>query len=150
MSEKAKRLRSTQLHFYVNDQELDLIRTKMKQVGTDNMSSYLRKMAVDGYVIRLDMKELRELTRLLGNMAGSENQIAKRVNETGTVYAEDLEEIKKNQEEIKESVNKILQSLADLPYKSSEGAQPIPKGSSRVSGTALISFRKCVHACIAC
>ena len=72
-------------------------------------------MAIDGYAIRLDMKELRELTRLLGNIAGSENQIAKRANETGTVYAEDLEEIKKNQEQIRESVNKILRSLADLP-----------------------------------
>lgn len=54
MAEKKNRLRPTQLHFYVNDQELDLIRTKMKQVGTDNMSSYLRKMAVDGYIIHLN------------------------------------------------------------------------------------------------
>ena len=115
MSEKAKRLRSTQLHFYVNDPELDMIREKMKQVGTDNMSGYLRKMAVDGYVIRLDMRELKELTRLLGNIAGSENQIAKRANETGHVYAEDLEEIRKNQEQIKENVNRILMSLANLP-----------------------------------
>ncbi|MCR5683272.1 MAG: plasmid mobilization relaxosome protein MobC [Clostridiales bacterium] len=115
MTEKANRLRPTQLHFYVNDQGFELIKAKMKQVGTDNMSSYLRKMAVDGYVIRLDMRELKELTRLLGNIAGSENQIAKRVNETGTVYAEDLEEIKKNQEQIRESVNIILRSLADLP-----------------------------------
>ncbi len=115
MAEKKNRLRPTQLHFYVNDQEFELIKSKMKQVGTDNLSGYLRKMAVDGYVIRLNMKELRELTRLLGNIAGSENQIAKRVNETGTVYAEDLEEIKKNQEQIRESVNKILLSLADLP-----------------------------------
>lgn len=115
MAEKAKRLRPTQLHFYVNDREFELIKAKMKQIGTDNLSGYLRKMAVDGYVIRLDMKELRELTRLLGNIAGSENQIAKRANETGTVYAEDLEEIKKNQEQIRESVNKILRSLADLP-----------------------------------
>lgn len=98
MEEKAKRLRPTQLHFYVNDREFELIKAKMKQVGTDNLSGYLRKMAVDGYVVRLDMKELRELTRLLGNIAGSENQIAKRANETGTVYAEDLEEIKKNRE----------------------------------------------------
>ena len=108
MAEKVNRLRPTQLHFYVNDREFELIKAKMKQIGTDNLSGYLRKMAVDGYVIRLDMKELRELTRLLGNIAGSENQIAKRANETGTVYAEDLEEIR-------ESVNKILRSLADLP-----------------------------------
>lgn len=115
MEEKAKRLRPTQLHFYVNDREFELIKAKMKQVGTDNLSGYLRKMAIDGYIIRLNMKELRELTRLLGNIAGSENQIAKRANEIGTVYAEDLEEIKKNREQIKESVNKVLQSLADLP-----------------------------------
>ena len=92
-----------------------MIREKMKKAGTDNMSSYLRKMAIDGCVVRLDMKELRELTRLLGNIAGSENQIAKQVNETGHVYAEDLEEIRKNQEQIKENVNRILMSLANLP-----------------------------------
>ena len=61
MAEKKNRLRPTQLHFYVNDQELELIRTKMKQIGTDNLSGYLRKMAIDGYIIRLNTKELREL-----------------------------------------------------------------------------------------
>ena len=91
MAEKKNRLRPTQLHFYVNDHELDMIQTKMKQYGTDNMSNYLRKMAIDGYVIRLDMSELRALTRLLANISSSENQIAKRANETGIVYADDLE-----------------------------------------------------------
>ena len=50
MAEKKNRLRPTQLHFYVNDQEFELIKSKMKQVGTDNLSDYLRKMAIDGYV----------------------------------------------------------------------------------------------------
>lgn len=76
MAEKKKRLRPTQLHFYVNDQELDLINQKMALYGTENMSAYLRKMAIDGYVIRLDLREIHELTSQMKRIANSEYFIA--------------------------------------------------------------------------
>ena len=62
MSDNRNRLRPKQIKFFVNDKEYELIRKKMAQMGTDNMSAYLRKMAIDGYVVNLDMPELRELT----------------------------------------------------------------------------------------
>lgn len=79
----------------MNDQELDLINQKMAPYGTDNMSAYLRKMSIDGYVIKLDLREIRELTSQMKRIAGSENQIAKRLNETDRIYEADIEEIKK-------------------------------------------------------
>ena len=78
------------------------------------MSAYIRKMVIDGYIVKLDMPELRELTLKMKNISNSENQIAKRVNATGNIYEADIEEIKKNQEEIYEGIRKILTSLSKI------------------------------------
>ena len=107
-------LRPKQIKFFVNDKGYELIRTKMAQMGTDNMSAYFRKMVIDGYVVNLDMTELRELTSKMKRIANSENQIAKRVNSTGSIYEADIEEIKKNQAEIYEGIRKILTSLSKI------------------------------------
>ena len=80
----------------------------MEQAGIENMSAYIRKMVIDGYVVKLDMPELRELTLRMKSISNSENQIAKRVNSTGSIYEADIEEIKKNQEEIYEGIQKFL------------------------------------------
>ena len=91
-----------------------MIKTKMAQAGIDNMSAYIRKMVIDGYVVNLDMPELRELTIKMKSISNSENQIAKRVNSTGNLYEADIEEIKKNQEEIYEGIRKILTSFSKI------------------------------------
>ena len=86
MADKRKppiRQRPIQVKFFVDEKELDLIKQKMAQMGTDNMSAYLRKMAIDGYVVNLDMPELRELTSKMKRISNSENQIAKQLNTTG-------------------------------------------------------------------
>ena len=117
MAEKRKppiRQRPIQVKFFVDEKELDLIKQKMAQMGTDNMSAYIRKMILDGYVVNLDLPELRELTSKMKRIANSENQIAKRVNSTGNIYEADIEEIKKNQEEIYEGIRKILTSLSKI------------------------------------
>ena len=114
MADNKNRLRPKQIKFFVNDKEYELIRQKMAQMGTDNMSAYIRKMILDGYVVNLDLPELRELTSKMKRIANSENQIAKRVNSTGNIYEADIEEIKKNQEEIYEGIRKILTSLSKI------------------------------------
>lgn len=86
----------------------------MEQMGTDNMSAYIRKMVIDGYVVKLELPELRELTSKMKRISNSENQIAKRLNETDNIYEADIEEIKKNQEEIYEGIRKILTSLSKI------------------------------------
>ena len=114
MADNRNRKRPIQIKFFVDEKELGIIKTKMGQLGTDNMSAYLRKMAIDGYVVKLELPELRELTLKMKNISNSENQIAKRVNATGNIYEADIEEIKKNQEEIYEGIRKILTSLSKI------------------------------------
>lgn len=82
----AGRAREIQVIFRVNEQERLLIRQKMELMGVRNMQAYLRKMAIDGYAVKLDLPELREAVAMLGRYNGNINQIAKRANETGRVY----------------------------------------------------------------
>lgn len=92
----AHRKRTVQLHFMVTEHERDLIRQKMEQLGTNNLGVYLRKMAVDGYIIKLDLPELRELLSLLRRTSNNINQVARRMHQTGNVYDTDLEDILQN------------------------------------------------------
>lgn len=100
MPDNRNRKRPKQIKFFVNDKEYELIKQKMAQLGTENMSAYLRKMAIDGYAANLDMPELRELTFKMKRISNRENRITKRFNDTGSIYEADIQEIKKNQEEI--------------------------------------------------
>ena len=71
----AKRTRNVPVLFWVSPQEMELIRQKMAQFGTDNLSAYLRKMAIDGYVLQLDLPELKELVSLLRRSSNNLNQL---------------------------------------------------------------------------
>ena len=89
-----------------------MIEAKMAQLGTTNMGAYLRKMAIDGYVVKLDLPELRELVSLLRYSSNNLNQLARRVHEIGRVYAADMEDILQNQERIWQAASGILSRLA--------------------------------------
>lgn len=106
------RKRNIRLRFRVTEGERELIETKMAQYGTTNMEAYLRKMAIDGYVLKLDLPELREMVSLLRRSGNNLNQIAKRVNETGRCYENELREIQRRQEELWQAANRIIAKLA--------------------------------------
>ena len=108
------RIRPIQLKLRVNQAEKELIQQKMQQFGTANMGAYLRKMAIDGYVLKLDMAEMKEMLSLLRRISSNVNQIAKRANETGRVYDTDLEEISAQQEQLWSTMREMLQKLAAL------------------------------------
>ena len=91
-----------------------MIETKMAQLGTTNMGAYLRKMAIDGYVVKLDLPELRELVSLLRYSSNNLNQLTRRVHETGRVYAADMDDILQNQERIWQAASGILSRLAAI------------------------------------
>lgn len=122
MPDNRNRKRPIQVKFFVDEKEQALIKKKMEQAGIENMSAYIRKMVIDGYVVKLDLPELRELTLKMKSISNSENQIAKRVNSTGNIYEADIEEIKKNQEEIYEGIRKILTSLSKIGWKWSKSS----------------------------
>ena len=89
----AKQRRDVLLKVRVTPEERELIRQKMAQLGTMNTGAYLRKMAIDGYVVKLDLPELRELVSLLRYSSNNINQLTRRVHETGRVYAADMDDI---------------------------------------------------------
>lgn len=91
---KVNRKRPVQLKFYVSEAERDFIAEKMKLIPTRNMGAYLRKMAIDGYVIQIDHTAIKEMTAEIRKIGVNINQIARRANATGTVYEQDLAEIK--------------------------------------------------------
>ncbi len=105
------REREVQLAFRVTEEERKLIEDKMKLFGTVNMSAYLRKMAIDGYIVKLDLPKINEMMSLLRRTSASLNQIAKRLNSTGRAYAEDISEIRQRQDEIYSSVREILSKI---------------------------------------
>ncbi len=95
-------------------EELALIEQKMAQLGTVNREAYLRKMALDGYVVKLDLPELKELVSLMRYSSNNLNQLTRKVHETGRVYDADLEDISQRQEQLWEGVQKILAQLSKL------------------------------------
>ena len=109
-----KRRRTIPLMFYVTPEERDQIEAKMAQLGTGNMSAYLRKIAIDGYVVQLDLPELQEMVSLLRRSSNNLNQLARRANETGRIYPEDLADIRQNQAQLWKSAKEILRVLSTL------------------------------------
>ena len=109
-----KRKREVQLNFRVSPEELALIEQKMAQLGTKNREAYLRKMALDGYVVRLELPELKDLVSLMRYSSNNLNQLARRAHETGRIYDADLEDITRRQEALWDGVHQVLTQLAKL------------------------------------
>ena len=100
--------------FHATEQERDLIAEKMAAAGIRNREAYLRKMALDGYVIRLDLSAVKGMTRLLSNATNNLNQIAKRANETRSVYGDDIKDLQAHYDRLWEQAEAILRSLANI------------------------------------
>ena len=110
----AKRKRDVPVLFWVSAEELELIHQKMQQYGTENLSAYLRKMALDGYVVKLELPELKELVSLMRRSSNNLNQLTRKVHETGRVYDADLEDISQRQEQLWEGVSQSLLSFLNF------------------------------------
>ena len=95
-----KRTRPARIEFRVTEHERQLIQKKMEQLGTKNMGAYLRKMAIDGYIIKVDYTEQKKLAAAISRVAGNINQICRRINQTGHFYEDDIVELKAKQCEI--------------------------------------------------
>ena len=109
-----KRIRNRQIIFWVSPVEEAMIEERMSQVGTKSLSAYLRKIAIDGMIINLQIPELKEIISLLRRCSNSLNQIAKRVNSTGRIYDAEMEQILQDQEELWRAVNEILRKLSEI------------------------------------
>ena len=100
------------LHFRVSSEDLEKINQKKNDAGIRSMSAYLRKMSIDGYCIRMDLDDVHETTRLLRICSNNLNQYAKIANETGSVYCDDIEDLKYRLNEIWENQKSLLARLS--------------------------------------
>lgn len=110
-----KKKRDIRIEFVVSEQEAELIQKHMAELGITNLSAYLRKMAVDGYIIHLDMNDIQEMTRLLRICSNNLNQFTRRANETGSVYAADIEDLHTRLDELWSGMETLLQNFANIP-----------------------------------
>lgn len=95
-------------------EEKEGIAKRMQSVGMRNMSAYIRKMALNGYVINLDMSDFKEILRLLKINSNNLNQYTKRANETGSVYQEDINELLESQRNLVKMMGRMLEYLSQI------------------------------------
>ena len=102
------------IHMRLKQSDFDKIRRRMKEAGVRNLSAYMRKMAIDGYVVNLDLSDVRELVRLLRCCSNNLNQYAKKANETGNIYKADIDDLKHRQERLWNMASEIMERLAAI------------------------------------
>ena len=98
----------------LSSSELERIRLKMSEVEVVSLSSYIRKMALDGYCVKLDLQDVKEMVSLLRRCSNNLNQYAKRANETGSIYAEDIKDLQNRFEEIWNVAKEIMARLSTI------------------------------------
>ena len=91
-----------------------MIHQKMAEFGTENMGAFVRKMVIDGYIIKLDLPELREIARHISYLDNNINQMARKVNAGGAVYKEDVDEIHTQFDMVCKLQRKIIRQLSKL------------------------------------
>ena len=94
--------------------EKNRIYEKMFSMGIRSLSAYIRKMALDGYCLNLDLPQLRRMAYLLQNCSSNLNQVAKRANESGQIYSADLSDLRTRLDELIDIGRQILSKLAEL------------------------------------
>ena len=103
-----------EIHIKMTNKEYEIIRGKMQDAGVVNMSAFMRKMAIDGYMILLDLSDVNEVVRLLKIYSNNLNQVAKKANESGIIYIQDIRQLQNQQSEIWEAVKEILVRLSNI------------------------------------
>lgn len=98
----------------MSEQEAELVKGRMAELGIINLSAYLRKMAVDGYIIHLDMSDIQEMIRLLRICSNNLNQYARRANETGSIYAADVDDLRTRLDGLWNGMDKLLRGFANI------------------------------------
>ena len=102
------------IYFKVSEEDRKLIEQRMSLMGVHNMSAYIRKMCIDGYIINLQIKELDECAKLLWYTSNNVNQIARRVNAGGGVYPDEVDEITAKLTEASGLFGSILEQLSKI------------------------------------
>ena len=108
------RVRKIQLNFRVTEQERRLIEERMQELGTTNREAYLRKIAIDGMIVKLEVQELKEIVSLMRRTSNNVNQIARRLNETGRIYEVDITDVQNQQEQLWDMLNTLITKISGI------------------------------------
>ena len=114
MSDNKRETRTKRMKVHLTPQEHEWIKEKMAQAGMTNMSEFIRRMAMNGYVINSDQPELDEILRLMRNMGNNIRQIEKHVRENDPEHMPEVEQLIRNHEEIEDTLGEILRILGKL------------------------------------
>ena len=106
--------RDQDVHFLASKEEVQRIHEKMDELGIRSMGAYLRKMALDGYCINLDLQDVKALVSLLRRCSNNLNQYARRANETGSIYESDIRDLQERLEEIWNDMKEVLVRLSSI------------------------------------
>lgn len=106
--------RDQDVHFLASKEEVERIREKMNEIGVRSMGAYLRKMALDGYCINLDLQEVKSLVSLMRICSNNLNQYAKKANETGRIYEADIRDLQERMEAIWTEMKEVLVHLSSI------------------------------------
>ncbi len=110
---RPKRRRDIPLYLWVSQDEYDTIRQRMEEIGTENMSAYVRKMSLNGYILNVDLSPVKELVSLQRRCSGNLNQIAIHANTYG-VYQSEISALQKDYAELWGRVSDVLRQLATV------------------------------------
>ena len=108
------RSRSRQVKFWVNEEEYELLQKKMEAAGGINQGAYIRKMILDGYIVNLDIPELKEIIRLLSITSNNVNQMARQLHSTGRIYQQDIGEVEAQLEQNYKMLRKLITKLSKI------------------------------------
>lgn len=106
--------KTVRVEFVMSEQEAELVKGRMAELSITNLSAYLRKMAVDGYIIHLDMSDIQEMIRLLRICSNNLNQYTRRANETGSIYAADVDDLRTRLDSLWDGLDKLLRGFANI------------------------------------
>ena len=111
---KPNRNRSRQVKFWVSEEEYRLLQKKMEAAGGINQGAYIRKMILDGYIVNLDIPELKEIIRLLSITSNNVNQMARQLHSTDSIYQQDISEVQAQLEQIYKLLRKVMKGLSKI------------------------------------
>ena len=106
--------RDQDVHFLASKEEVERIHQKMEEIGIRSMGAYLRKMALDGYCINLELQDVKALVSLLRICSNNLNQYTKRANETGSIYEADIKDLQDRLEGIWLEMKEVLVRLSSI------------------------------------
>ena len=131
-----KKNRTIHYSFKATPEEDAIIQRKMKTFGIKNQSAFIRAMALNGYLLKLDLPELHDAVRLMGSLSNNVNQIARRLNEHGSIFETEIDDITDRQKELRTILSSILRRLDQYPWQPQESC-PFTSTKGKPPGSVL-------------